>query len=267
VTAPPDAIDDVAAALAEAEMAEATAEGAGAGGGSHEPSTQAALDDLMEVLGDDAAGAEGSWDEGATDDDEEEGVYLVDDDALGDDADWKKNVGTGWEDDDEDGDDEGAGVSWVERCKVMAAEEAAKHDCAIIDAKWTNGKLLFKVEHADPESFSVGITECEKIARALGYRLDNSAFMLDRSYKLVVSTPGAKDILTRDREFVAFKGFPICVTTSEPLKKKDGPTEFRGTLHERSGETVVVNAKGRMIKIPRDKVVEVRLVQDQVKLR
>jgi len=72
--------------------------------------------------------------------------------------------------------------------------------------------------------------------------------------QLVVSTPGAKDILTRDREFVAFKGFPICVTTSEPLKKKDGPTEFRGTLHERSDDTLIVNAKGRMIKIPRDKV-------------
>jgi ribosome maturation factor RimP len=43
-------------------------------------------------------------------------------------------------------------------------------------------------------------------------QLDNAAFMLDKSYKLVVSTPGAKDVLTRDREFVAFKGFPILGT-------------------------------------------------------
>lgn len=217
-------------------------------------STQAALDDLLEVLGDDDDDeAEGSWEEGAAEDDED-GVYLVDDDALDDDADWKKNVATGWEEGDEEGEDEGAGISWVEKCKLMAAEEASKLDCTVVDARWTNGKLLFKVEHVDPDSFSVGITECEKIARALGYRLDNSAFMLDRSYKLVVSTPGAKDVLTRAREFVAFKGFPICVTTSEPLKKKDGPTEFRGSLHERSEDTLVVNAKGRMIKIPWEKV-------------
>ena len=46
-------------------------------------------------------------------------------------------------------------------------------------------------------------------------------------------------MLTRDREFVAFKGFPICVTTSEPLKKKDGPTEFLGTLHALSEDVCV----------------------------
>jgi hypothetical protein len=48
-----------------------------------------------------------------------------------------------------------------------------------------------------------------------GIQLDNAAFMMDRSYKLVVSTPGAKDVLTRDREFVAFKGFPISGTARE----------------------------------------------------
>jgi ribosome maturation factor RimP len=45
-------------------------------------------------------------------------------------------------------------------------------------------------------------------------------------------------VLTRDREFVAFKGFPVCVTTSEPLKKKDGPTKFEGTLYDRTEDTV-----------------------------
>ena len=48
-----------------------------------------------------------------------------------------------------------------------------------------------------------------------GMQLDNAAFMMDRAYKLVVSTPGAKDVLTRDREFVAFKGFPISGTARE----------------------------------------------------
>ncbi len=48
-------------------------------------------------------------------------------------------------------------------------------------------------------------------------------------------------MLTRDREFVAFKGFPVCVTTSEPLKKKDGPTKFEGTLYDRTEDTVGVS--------------------------
>ena len=40
----------------------------------------------------------------------------------------------------------------------------------------------------------------------------------------------------------------LAVTTSEALKK-DGPTEFAGTLHERTQDKVIVNAKGRMIKV------------------
>ncbi len=38
------------------------------------------------------------------------------------------------------------------------------------------------------------------------------------------------------------------MTTNEPLKE-DGPTEFSGTLHERTQDKVIVNAKGRMIKV------------------
>ena len=46
----------------------------------------------------------------------------------------------------------------------------------------------------------------------------------------------------------AWNEWCTAVTTSEPLKK-NGPTEFSGTLHERTEDKVVVNAKGRMIKV------------------
>ena len=107
----------------EASAASAGQGGEGVGGGGEAPSsTKAALDDLLDVLGDDGAEAEGSWEEGAAEEEEEEeGVYLVEDDALADDADWKKKVSTGWEDgDEEEGEDEGEGVSWVDKCKVMS---------------------------------------------------------------------------------------------------------------------------------------------------
>lgn len=56
--------------------------------------------------------------------------------------------------------------------------------------------------------------------RRFVYRRVNSAleekeqelFVLGR-HELVVATPGAKDILTTDREFKAFKGFDIIVKT------------------------------------------------------
>uniref|UniRef100_A0A0C3UCY6 Uncharacterized protein n=1 Tax=Guillardia theta (strain CCMP2712) TaxID=905079 RepID=A0A0C3UCY6_GUITC len=119
------------------------------------------------------------------------------------------------------------------------------------------------------------IEECERLSKSLGFRLDAAPFMLDRPYNLVVSTPGAKDVLTRDREFAAFKGFPVTVTTKEPFKNK---LVFEGNLHDRSEEAVRINVKGRIVSIPRplvrhmwwsialssltDQVLEVKIVND-----
>ena len=76
----------------------------------------------------------------------------------------------------------------------------------------------------------------------------------------MVSTAGAREVLTREREFVAFRGFPVVVTTAELFKKK---TEFPGKLHDVSDETLQVNQKGRIVGIPRALVKEVRLIQNQ----
>mmetsp|Transcript_25836 Transcript_25836/g.58194 ORF Transcript_25836/g.58194 Transcript_25836/m.58194 type:complete len:219 (+) Transcript_25836:371-1027(+) len=136
---------------------------------------------------------------------------------------------TGWEEDeDEYGPDEGQGLSWVQQAREMAEQEAAEMSLRVVDARWTRGKLVFKVEHLNADLFAVGIEECERMSKSLGFRLDAAPFMLDRPYNLVVSTPGAKDVLTRDREFAAFKGFPVTVTTKEPYKNK---IVFEGNLH------------------------------------
>lgn len=168
-----------------------------------------------------------------------------------------------WEEDEDIGQDEGDGLTWVERAKALAVEEATRLKLAVVDARWTRGKLLFKVEHENPEEFTVGIEECTMLSRALGLRLDTAEWMEDKAYNLVVSTAGTKELLTREREFLAFKGFPIMITTSAVFKKK---TEFPGNLHDVSDEIVKVNQKGRIIDIPREIVLEVRLVQDQTKM-
>jgi hypothetical protein len=102
-----DVVSDTAAAAAAEAAVEGVGE-SGAGEGGPSLSTKAAVDDLLEVLGEDEDAEGGSWDKGEEEGEEEEGVYLVDDDALADD-DWRKNVGTGWEVDDE-AQDEGSGV-------------------------------------------------------------------------------------------------------------------------------------------------------------
>lgn len=75
-------------------------------------------------------------------------------------------------------------------------------------------------------------------------------------FMLEVSTPGLSTDLTTDRDFITFKGFEVNVETSEPHK---GKTKFNGTLVGRDDESVTINNKGRLSKLPRALVTLVQL--------
>jgi ribosome maturation factor RimP len=75
-------------------------------------------------------------------------------------------------------------------------------------------------------------------------------------FEIVVASPGIGEVLRTDQDFVSFKGFNVAVTTKEIYKKK---TLFEGTLVERNEHDVCISLKGRIVKVPRDLVADVRL--------
>ncbi len=99
------------------------------------------------------------------------------------------------------------------------------------------------------------LNDCEQMSRTLEAQLDVEEIISD-AYVLEVSSPGVSDQLTRDREYVSFKGFPVLVTTDPPYK---GKPKWQGTLNRRDETTVYINQKGRLIKIPREVVQMVQL--------
>ena len=70
------------------------------------------------------------------------------------------------------------------------------------------------------------------------------------------STPGLSEVLQSDQDFETFKGFPIQVTYTHKDKSQKNQN---GLLHSRSKEHLVLNTKGKITKIKRDDVLEVRL--------
>ncbi|MGB3615756.1 MAG: hypothetical protein WBA10_18315, partial [Elainellaceae cyanobacterium] len=66
-------------------------------------------------------------------------------------------------------------------------------------------------------------------------------------------------ILTTERDFTAFKGFPVVVTTSEPVK---GQLSWQGNLIRRDEEAIHLSCRGRTVAIPRTHVQEVQLGQE-----
>jgi ribosome maturation factor RimP len=103
-----------------------------------------------------------------------------------------------------------------------------------------------------------GLEHCEQMSRALDAELEESA-TIPSAYVLEVSSPGVSEILTSDRDFAAFKGFSVLVTTNESFK---GHQSWNGRLAQRDDSAVYINVRGRTVKIPRDLVAEVVLSEE-----
>uniref|UniRef100_A0A832H4L9 Ribosome maturation factor RimP n=1 Tax=Oscillatoriales cyanobacterium SpSt-402 TaxID=2282168 RepID=A0A832H4L9_9CYAN len=106
-------------------------------------------------------------------------------------------------------------------------------------------------------SADTGLDDCEQMSRALEAALDEAGVIPD-AYVLEVSSPGVSGLLSTDREFVSFKGFPVIVTASEPYS---GQREWIGQLIRRDETAVHLSVKGRAIAIPRHIIDRVQLTE------
>ncbi|MGC9502205.1 ribosome maturation factor RimP [Baaleninema sp.] len=113
---------------------------------------------------------------------------------------------------------------------------------------------VLRVDIRNPDG-DTSLDNCEAMSRALEAALDASEVIPD-AYVLEISSPGLSDTLTSDRDFVAFKGFSVTVTTTEPYK---GHTQWNGQLVRRDDTSVQLSCKGRIVSVPRESIVEVRL--------
>lgn len=100
-----------------------------------------------------------------------------------------------------------------------------------------------------------GLEDCEKMSRAFEAVLDE-ANVLPEAYVLEVSSPGLSPLLTCDRDFVSFRGFPVLIQTQQPYRGHD---QWLGNLTGRDEDHVQITQKGRTIKIPRIEILYVQL--------
>lgn len=100
------------------------------------------------------------------------------------------------------------------------------------------------------------LNDCEHFSRILEASLDAQEIIPD-AYVLEISSPGISGVLTTDREFISFKGFPVTISTSEPFA---GHKELTGKLIRRDEKAVYLNLKGRIQAIPRELILKVQLV-------
>lgn len=182
--------------------------------------------------------------------------------ADSDGGEWEEEGGEEEEEEEDDADLAGEDEAAADGVDDAAWDTADLGDAEEIDLGVddpTAGALPNGDDDVDDDAGGHGATlrQCQRVSTALEALLDGGAIPVPAdAYTLEVGTPGAPAVLTRDFEFEVFKSFPVTVRTTEVWRKAD---RFEGTLHSRTDAAVVLNLKGRLLKIPRELVAEVRL--------
>jgi ribosome maturation factor RimP len=111
-----------------------------------------------------------------------------------------------------------------------------------------------RVRRAD--GADVTLEECAAFSGSLGEAIEASE-LLPSAYVLEISSPGIGEDLITDRDFESFRGFPVEVMSSD---SPGSPSPREGLLLGRDDQSVLINLRGRSVRIPRSEVVRVRLV-------
>jgi ribosome maturation factor RimP len=132
----------------------------------------------------------------------------------------------------------------------------------IVDVECLKMKFRWLVRIYIDKEGGVTISDCSEISKQVGDILDVYD-VIPGSYTLEVSSPGLDRPLTRDKDFIKYRGSVVRIKTGEKL---DGAKNFHGILNdyldEDGAKTLVVDVSGKIYHIPRDLVVKAHLVYE-----
>jgi ribosome maturation factor RimP len=103
----------------------------------------------------------------------------------------------------------------------------------------------------------ISLDECAGLSTPLGDAIEAAGLLGETAYVLEVSSPGVSEELHDDRDFRSFRGFPVAVLHRDG---KGSEARCEGLLLERNDAELQLNIRGRIKRIPREAVIQVRLV-------
>jgi ribosome maturation factor RimP len=108
----------------------------------------------------------------------------------------------------------------------------------------------------------VTIEDCSQVSNQLGDLLDVHD-VPPGPYTLEVSSPGLDRPLSRDEDFLKFRGSRVTVKAKEKI---DGIQHFSGVLQDYrddvGGKTLIIDVAGKMFQVPRNKIVKANIQYD-----
>jgi ribosome maturation factor RimP len=104
----------------------------------------------------------------------------------------------------------------------------------------------------------VPVDHCAEVSREVATHLD-AGDLIERSYRLEVSSPGLNRVLARERDFAAACGCDVSVETRRPLENR---RRFRGRLESFEGGIARVRVDGVDFEVPFSEVARGHRIYD-----
>jgi ribosome maturation factor RimP len=152
-----------------------------------------------------------------------------------------------------------SGGSMANKTEIRALELgekiASEQNVYIVDVTYKKEDDGYSLCYYIDKENGIGIDECELFSKAVEEILDSEDF-IENNYTLEVSSPGADRQLTKEREFLYYRGREVDVKL---YKAENGLKEFTGVLTDYKDDTAVIDVDGTVMEIPVKQAVYIRL--------
>ena len=140
----------------------------------------------------------------------------------------------------------------------LFANEETREDEAFVLAHESATQHEEQEQPMDIDTIKIDSAALSTIAQAILSALEDyeeELHVLAR-HELILTSPGASDVIETQRQFDAYRGFDVVVETQDPFESN---RTLKGKLVDRNSMDLILNKKGRMVTVPLNFVKCVRL--------
>lgn len=148
------------------------------------------------------------------------------------------------------------GEDIITQVKELAEPVIAQQGMELIDVeyKMEHGRWVLRLFIDKSEGITVD--DCGNVSRELGTILDVKN-IITHAYNLEVSSPGLDRVLTRENDFLKYKGKKVKIKTKQPIS---GKRNFSAVLDDfKEGLVLLVDSEGKKWEIPFNDIKKAKL--------
>lgn len=140
--------------------------------------------------------------------------------------------------------------------------EETRDDMAVGIAEKERDRYQAGEHDMDIENIKIDTAGLSTIAKTILDALEDyeDELRILSRHELILTSPGAPDVIETQRQFDAYRGSEVMVETQDPF---DSNRTLKGTLVDRNSMDVMINKQGRLVTIPNNFVKCVRLRREK----